>query len=171
MVGYTWPEVAGVLGDRELQVTVTALPGSVTGVLAESQSDWVVPRPSTERIPGSVREIDIIARKPGRSPYLVHVTDGGEVRYMVGLFNSMPIVQPVTINCPALLGGGQVLTFTFRNRRGGPSQAEASFTEFPNLSAWSGPCTPVELRIGGRRQQSLAGGHFITHATRSSASA
>jgi hypothetical protein len=78
----------------------------------------------------------------------------------------MPIVQPIVINCPMLQFGGRIVTFDFRARDGGPSVAQASFTEYPHLGTGSGPCTPVELTIHGRPQHPLAGGHFITRVDR-----
>jgi hypothetical protein len=43
VLDFTWPPRLGVLAERELQVTITALSRSTTGVLAESQS-VTVPR-------------------------------------------------------------------------------------------------------------------------------
>ncbi len=162
MVGYTWPSIPGVMGEREVDVTVTALSASTTGVLLESQSDWVVPRPSSERIPATVRAIDIRTVAPNRAPAEVRVTAGRQVRRIVAIFNAMPIVQPIVINCPALIAGGPQVTFSFLSHTGGPAVAKAGYTEHPNLGLWSGPCTPVTLTIDGRRQRDLTGGHFIT---------
>jgi hypothetical protein len=162
MLDYSWPPEPGVLGARELQVTVTALPGSASGVLAESQSDWVVPRPSSERIPSGVGEIDITShRPPGQPSELARVTNLRKIRQAVAVFNAMPIVQPIVYHCPELRGGGPVITFTFRRGVGGPAVAQVSFTEFPNLDAVGGPCTAVELTIHGRRRHPLIGGDFI----------
>jgi hypothetical protein len=162
MVDYTWSPVPGILGYREVQVTVTALPGAVTGVLAESQSDWIVPRPHSERIPPTVRQIVITSRKPGHRPTSTRVTDRRKVSQVVAVFNAMPIVQPIIFSCPLLLTGSPVVTFTFRTRPSGRTTAHASFTEFPHLGAGSGPCNPVELRIHGRPQDPLTGGHFVS---------
>src|ERR1700722_12861595 len=46
-VDYQWPPIAGVLGPRLVRVTVTSLGRGLTGVLAESQSIWGVPRPGS----------------------------------------------------------------------------------------------------------------------------
>jgi hypothetical protein len=163
---YTWPPRRGVLGARELQVTITALPGSAAGVLAESQSTWVVARPRSEEIPAGIGEVDIASHKPGQPSSYARVTDAGKVGRLVAIFDRMPIVQPGVFSCPALIAGGRVVTFAFRSGVGGPAVAQASFTEFPHFRGVSGQCTPVELRIHGRRQRPLIGGQFIRRIER-----
>lgn len=79
MVSFQWPAVGNVLGDRTVAVIVTALAGGQTGVLVETQSDWVVLRPSSERIPSTTREIRITSGAPGKVPAItVLVTRGAE---------------------------------------------------------------------------------------------
>ena len=64
-VDYQWPPVADVLGSRLLRVTVTSVGGGRTGVLAEAQSVWVVPRSASERIPAATRVVEITSTVPG----------------------------------------------------------------------------------------------------------
>ncbi|HEX4008607.1 MAG TPA: hypothetical protein VHX62_01280 [Solirubrobacteraceae bacterium] len=165
---YDWPPIAGVLGERELAVTVMTLPGGVAGVLAEAESDWIVPRPASERIPSAVREIDIAVAKPDQPAGAPRsVTSRARVRRIVALFNAMPITQPAWYSCPAeMLSGSRRLTFTFRARVGGPALARATYADYRPLNAPSGPCTPIQLTIGGRAQDGLIGGYFIRRIDR-----
>ncbi len=103
-VAYTWPAIAGVIGARELAVTVTALPDRVTGVLAQAQSDWIVPRPASEHVPAVVREVDItIAKVNGLTTVSRRLTTVAKVRKIVSLIDAMPTVQPGAYSCPLLL--------------------------------------------------------------------
>jgi hypothetical protein len=167
-VTYSWPPLAGVLGLRELQVWVTSLPGHVTGVLAQAESDWIVPRPAGEQIPKGVREVRITSAKlHGRTTVSLTVTNPVEVRRIVALLDGMPIVQPAAYSCPAMLiNGARVMTFKFGARLAGPVLAQATYTDYPPLSAPSGPCSPVEFAIRGRSQDALIGGDFVKQVER-----
>jgi len=160
-VYYERPGVRDVLGFRELDVTATALPDGETGVLAEAQSDWIVPRPSSEQVPPSTAEIDITSGAPGQQPAeSLSVTEPSEVSGIVRLINAMPIAQPISYGCPALTDP-RLVTMTFRAATGSPPLAVLTYYDF---RPWSGPsqgCKTVELRIGGRRRDPLIGGDFL----------
>lgn len=156
-----WPAVPGVLVVRWLEVEVTALARGGTHLYAEAQSQWMVARPPTERIPSSVRRIDISEGRPGKAPFLTdRVRDRSRVRALVRLFNSLGIVQPGSINCPAELPGPGV-TLRFRTRASGPPialvtvSAAATFHWPSTTAGWA--CDPVTLTLGGRRRRALAG--------------
>jgi len=165
---YEWPPIAGVLGQRELQITVMDLPGGAAGVLAEAQSDWVVPRPSGERIPAAVREIDIAIARPQQPAGPARgVTGRARVRRIVALFNAMPITQPEVTSCPAeMLSGSRTLTFTFRATAGGAALARATYVDYPPLDGPSDQCKSIQLTIGGKAEDALTGGDFIARIDR-----
>jgi len=166
-VVYQWPPIAGVLGSRTLQVTVTSIGGGRTGVLAESQSDWIVPRPARERIPAATRVVQIASAVPGAADGgSVTVTRDDQTRSIVALLNRLPIEQPGVTACP-LLSDPRTITMTFRGRASGPALAVLRFADYrPWKVADSDQCAPVELSIGGRRRPDLDGGDFITRIER-----
>jgi hypothetical protein len=153
--------VRDVLGYRELAVTATALPDGETGVLAEAQSDWIVPRPTVERLPLSTGEIDITSGTPGLAPSeSFSVSTPSEVRKIVRLINGLPIAQPIVYGCPALTDP-RLVRMTFRTATGGPALDVLTYYDF---RPWSGPsqaCKTVDLTIAGRRQDPLIGGDFL----------
>ncbi|HLI60123.1 MAG TPA: hypothetical protein VKV21_10720 [Solirubrobacteraceae bacterium] len=156
-----WPAVPGVLAGRWLEVEVTALARDGTRLYAKSQSEWLVDRPRSERIPGDVRRVDISEGRPGKRPFLTdRVRARGRVRALVRLFNSLGIVQPVSINCPAEVVG-PVVTFRFRTRPAGPAVARASvsasatFNWSATTAGWA--CVPIDVTLRGRGRAPLAG--------------
>lgn len=98
----------------------------------------------------------------------MQITSPGKVHELMSLIDAMPIVQPIMINCPALIvTGARVVTLSFRAARGGPVLAQATYTAYgSDLTAPSDECTPIEFSIRGHRQTALIGGDFINHANR-----
>lgn len=164
-VDYAWPPVTGVLGDRLLRVTVTRIGGGHTGVLAESQSVWIVPRPASERIPAATRIVQISSAVPGAADggHLT-ITPAGQVDAIKALLDRLPIVQPGVTGCPGLMLPAKTITMTFRASASAsvPSLAVLRFVDYrPWTTAYSSQCEPVQLSIGGRRRAALDGGGFI----------
>jgi hypothetical protein len=167
-VGYQWPPQAGVLGTRLVRVTVTSLGGAMSGVLAESQSVWIVPRPASERIPAATRIVQITSTVPGAANGgNLTITRHTRVDSIVALLNRLPIVQPGVTGCPALVLPAKTITMTFRARPGGAALAVLRFVDYrPWKAAYSSECEPVQLTIGGRRRDALNGGEFIRQIER-----
>jgi hypothetical protein len=165
---FVWPPVPHVLGDRELSVTLMALPDGRTGLLAQAQSNWIVPRPASETLPSAVREIDVSTARLDRPATLaLAVTSAATVHDIVAMLDALPIVQPAVYSCPALIGqGARVITFDFRADAGGPRLARATYVAYPGLAYESGPCNPISLMIGGRREKPLLGGDFLGRVER-----
>ena len=169
-VMYQWPSRPRVLGNRELDVTVAALPNGSTGVLAESQTDWVVTRPRSERVPAGVHEIDVTSVKwNGPTTVSLRVTDTRQIHQLTKLIDAMPIVQPVAISCFSLgYRGARTITLTFRAALGGPTLAKAVYTDWANGNGvpWnpSSQCVPIDFYVGGKRQTPLIGGWFVRTA-------
>lgn len=163
-VTYSWPAIPGLLGFRELIVTVAPLSRGGTGVLAAAESDWIVPRPASERIPAGVRLIRVTSRKIGGPVTAsVTVTDARQIRRVVALFDGMPIAQPGAIACPALIltRTTRRITFAFRAGADGPALASASYIDYAPYMESSGACNPVGFTVRGRPQDPLIGGDFL----------
>jgi hypothetical protein len=164
-VGFEFKAIPNVLGYRTVTVTATALHGGRTGVLLESQSDWIVERSAAERIPADVREIQIAVTRPGKPSALrLSVTGGPRVGRIVGLLNRLPIAQPIVYACPAEFDP-KLITMTFRSATGA-TLAVLSYADFRPWSAPSVACKTIQLTIGGRPQTSLLGGSFLSAIAR-----
>jgi hypothetical protein len=165
---YRWPDRAGVLGARLLRVTVTSIGSGLSGVLAESESVWIVPRPASERIPATTRIVQISSTVPGAADGgSLTITRGGQVGSIVALLNRLPLVQPGVTGCPALILPAKTITMTFRARAGGAALAVLRYVDYrPWEAAHSSQCEPVQLSIGGRRRAALDGGAFIRQVER-----
>jgi hypothetical protein len=160
-VDYQWPSLAGVLGARLLRVTVTSLGGGLTGVLAQSQSVWIVPRPASERIPAATRIVQINSAVPGAADGgSVTVTRSAQVGAIVALLNRLPIVQPGVTGCPGLMLPAKTITMTFGARAGARAGADAG----PRARADAGPGAGPRARAdaaSGARVRARAGGAVL----------
>ena len=165
---FYWPSVRGVLSERELAVTISALAGGGTGVLGQSEAVWIVPRPPSERIPATAREIDITsAPLNGQVKLVLTVTARAKVRRIASLLNGLPIVQPGAYSCPGLMiSGAHTITLSFRANAGGPLLARATYTAWPGLAYSSGPCNGIAFTVGGRHDDPLLGGNFLRRLQR-----
>lgn len=165
---FYWPPVRGVLGGRELAVTITGLAGGGTGVLGQSESVWIVPRPPSERIPATAREVEVTsAALDGPVKLAFSVSGRAKIMRVVSLLNALTIVQPGAYSCPGLMvRGAHTIELSFRTAAGGPLLASASYTAWPGLAYTSGPCNGIALTIGGRRDDPLLGGDFLRRLQR-----
>lgn len=164
LLGFTrkWPPVDGVIGDRLLQIQVTAVGSNQTLLSAVAQSQWIVARSESERIPAGVREINVTSGMPGKHPFLSRaVTDREHVRALIKLFDSLPVVQPGVINCPTELADQPVVTVTFKRASTSRPAARAQVSSAANLpwpaatAGWA--CFAVDFSVLGRRQPALSG--------------
>ncbi|MFZ0043428.1 MAG: hypothetical protein WAK93_19115 [Solirubrobacteraceae bacterium] len=160
-LSYQWRGVGEKLGQRELTVTTTALPNGQTGLLAEAQSDWIVPRPKSERIPSSTRLIQITTGTSGAKwTGFLSVTGAAKVDRIVGLINGLAIAQPIVYVCPPQTNP-RLITMTFR---ASPDTRALAVLTYADYQPWSGPseaCKTVQLTVGGRRQDPLIGASFL----------
>jgi hypothetical protein len=161
-ITFSWPPVLGVLSTRWLEVSVST---SATGTLlfAESQSEWVVTRPRAEQIPAGVREVVVTDGLLGKPPFLSRrVENHSKVGALVGLFDSLGIIQSGVMSCPGELVGSidPIVKVTFNSVSGRPL-AQATVSSSANQSwpasvpGWS--CYPIDFSVLGRRQPPLAG--------------
>jgi hypothetical protein len=160
-LAYQWPAIPGVLGLRELQLTATALLNGKTGVLAQSFSSWIRPRPSSEQIPAGIDEIKITISEPHQLPTeSLSVTNASEVRRIVTVINALGIVQSTALYC-TLERDPRIVTMTFNAASQATPVAVLTYVDY---RSWSGPsdaCKSVALTIGVRAQDPLIGGYFL----------
>lgn len=160
-VTFAWPTQGGELGQRQLAVGVVALSGGRTGVRADAQVQWIVPRPASERIPPTARMLDVTVASPGAAPLVARTFTGRRrVAGVAGLLDRQPILQPGNgYSCPAISAAQPVVTFVFRARRGAAVLARATVDAV--ASGPSTPCDAITLTIGGRREPALLGGPAV----------
>ncbi|HEY6396314.1 MAG TPA: hypothetical protein VIX82_02555, partial [Solirubrobacteraceae bacterium] len=119
-VGFGWPPRPGVLGNRWLLGEVVGLSDGSTGVRADAQVVWIMPRAASERVPAGVRTIDITRGVPQDAPTLsLHVTGRANIRKIIAMINQLPAAQPGAWSCPAELLGVPAVTFRFLARSDG----------------------------------------------------
>jgi hypothetical protein len=157
---YQWPTIRGVLDLRELDLAVTALPNGRTGVLAQSFSSWVRPRPSSEQIPADTDEIEVTIGNPHAPTRSLSVTNASQVQKIVKVINSLSIVQGGALSC-VLETDPLQLTMTFRTASQGKPVAVLTYLDYRRWSGPSDACKPVALTLSGRKQDPLIGGYFL----------
>jgi hypothetical protein len=117
--------------------------------------------PKRERIPPDVQEVDVSSRWPGKPPFFSRrVTSPATVRALVTLFDSLPIVQPGAISCPAesvsptvalrFLGGTTPRLLALAS-----VSADASFSWPADVPGWA--CFPIQFNALGHPWTPLVG--------------
>lgn len=108
-----------------------------------------------------VREVEITDGWPGKGPFLSRsVTSRAKVHKLVSLFNSLEIVQPGDIMCPAHTPYPTV-KIAFGTGATGRVVARAAVSTWTDLSwpitvaGWA--CGPIEFNVGGRNRNPLIG--------------
>jgi hypothetical protein len=147
----SWPSVAGVLDSRLLELQVTERPDGGTTLSAVAQSQWVVVRPQGEQIPSTVRDVAITDGWPGKAPFFSRD---------ITRFNSLGIVQPVSVDCPA-----ETITPTvsirFLTSPAATPVAAASVSAASNYSfspsAPGAGCFAIAFSVHGDRRPALVG--------------
>lgn len=96
-----WPSIKGRLGDRLLQIQATAQGDNLTLLSVVAQSQWIVARSRSERIPVGVREIDVTSGVPGKQPFLSRaVTSAEDLHTVIKLFDSSSPYNPESRAAP-----------------------------------------------------------------------
>jgi hypothetical protein len=115
-------------------------------------------RLASERIPGGVREVQIMRARRGRAPSLsITLTRRAKVQTTIAMIEGLATVPSGAgvYACPAIPVNPPVVTLTFRASAGGAVLAQASQ---PVDATAGAPCQPMSLSIRGRSEPSLAGG-------------
>jgi hypothetical protein len=147
-ITFSFRPLAGRISLRELEVTLVALPRGSTGVRGDAQDTWILPRPPSEKLPSTVREVDVETSKAH-----VRVTAATKVRRIVRWFDALPIVQPGGgYHCPPDTIRRPTMSLDFRSASGA-LLARASVPGSFSIGA----CAPIQFWIGSRRQKPLSG--------------
>jgi hypothetical protein len=158
-IEFRWPSVTGVLSSRSLLLTVVGESGGRTGLRADAQIVWVVPRPASERIPARARVLEVDYRKGGKPPLEFTVLNRRAVLRIAALIDGLPIVQPTDPHsCTAMQANPRTVTLTFRAAPAGRALAEATQAEPP------GACAAMSLEIHGKVRPALTGGETVLRA-------
>jgi hypothetical protein len=155
----SWPPVTGVLDGRWLQVQAYSY-GTHTYLTARAQSQWVITREASERIPSRVTKITIkVTDGHGHTTHDLTVTKPGIVGQIIGLYNSLGVIQPATImGCPGEPEGSLTLRFydSPTNVIATASSSAGANQPWPASTAgWA--CFPIGVRIGQHHYPSLSG--------------
>lgn len=153
-VGFSFPARAGVLGIRWLVVEVVRLDNGTTGIRADAQVQWIIPRSASEVVPDGVREIDVVRRAPGQPPSVSKpVTRPSKVHKISSLIDGLPILQPGVWSCPAERSSDAIVTFAFRRTSDGPALARA--TVRADVGNSDTGCDAMSFSVDGRRRPAL----------------
>jgi hypothetical protein len=147
---FSFPQRAGI-SSRELLVEMTRLSDGWTEIRVDAHDVWVVARPSYEKVPAGVRQIDVGSHR---------VTAAAKVARIIRWFDALPIAQPGAFSC--MLLRGPLETISFLNGKG-VVLARASVLYNRGVS---GPCNPISFSVGGRKEQPLFGGRFLLRVNR-----
>lgn len=175
-VVFTWPPLGQEVDYRTLTVTVVTPPSGASAIVVQSQSDWMFPRPLSERVPTGVRSVAIALRIGSGRSGLQHmhistyvVFRKPRVAALVNAFSNLPILQQAgqEIGCPLMVGGtgGPALTLQFRAGPAGPALARAVVYVTPGKDGFAGvdSCDPIAFWIGGKQQTPLTSQTFVKH--------
>jgi hypothetical protein len=143
-VGYYWPPVPGVLATRALMIEVVQIHPGLTGLRADAQDVWIIPRPASERIPAQETRLRVtVTRFEHRLQGPLTFTSSRRLEHVITLLNSLPRGQPGVRSCPGDPGRLIRLVFT-----GPGGRAVAIFDP--------GGCESVALILHGKPQPILA---------------
>jgi hypothetical protein len=142
------PGRAGVLDERALLVVAVQLPDGTTGLRADAQAVWLVPRSASERIPTGARRLVVSVTAPGH-PHRqsVTVTSRPRIDRVRALLDALPLAQPGVRSCPA--GFAVRVRLAFYTRTGRTPLAVAAVDPMG--------CGGVNLTIRGRVEPPLTG--------------
>jgi len=164
------PAIPGKLGERMMWVTVATLQDGQTGVAAEAQSDYVVPRPSSERVPAGASILTIArTRTTANGRRVRHVqlatvqlTRSVSIARVTRLIDSLPVAQPDVIMCEALMFPTTTYTLTWRRAAASRPLARAQFVEYHDaVQAVGSQCDTIGFSIGGHRRDALIGTRVV----------
>lgn len=157
--GFEWPPIEGVARERTLLLTAVATGAGETTLRADAQSVWILPRPSSERIPTAAHLLELSVGRAGAPSRELSIGNAGLVGRIVASINELPIAQPGVTSCPAGISQPVIVRLAFR-APGGPVLAEAE-QEIP-----PGACNPMRLEVRGKPEPPLADGWRVMRRLR-----
>ncbi len=152
-LGFSFPDITGVLDSRELSVTIAAAPGGGTAIRADAQDVYWIPKPKWERVPAGVQQIDVSVQRLNQSTGKTTTTsrtveNASQIATIVSLVNALPPAQPWVLSCPADLG--PTVTLNFLSAPGAAPLATA-------VAGGSG-CGGVSFTLHGKTAPGLGNG-------------
>ncbi len=99
-IGFEWPPIKGIAGERMLLVTATTGAENETALRVDAQAVWIVPRPSLEHVPAASRFLDLSMGRPGEPQRTLSAADPSFVKKIVAVINDLPVAQPGAFSCP-----------------------------------------------------------------------
>ena len=153
-VGFAFAAKPGVLGLRELAAKVVGLRDGNTGIRADAEVQWIIPRPTAEKVPSGVGEI-VVARNGPHGGEATAVGDPATIRRIIRLFDALPVLQPGSWSCPAIPSNAAMDSFSFQPPGGGPALARAAVRADVGRSQTG--CDAMSFSINGHRQMPLVG--------------
>jgi hypothetical protein len=156
-------DVSRSLERRMLEITATALSDGRTGIMVQTQSQWVRPRPAASVIPATVRALRVTeVTAAGRVRHTDTVTVARRVRRTIADVNGLEVVQPGTTSCPEQPAGENRLVVSFLARPGSSPVATATFdSDFGHRgSGVASQCDPVRLQVGEPTRVRLLAAHY-----------
>jgi hypothetical protein len=116
-VSFTFGPIPGVLGQRSLDLSLSAARGAGTALRADGWAQWLIPRPASERVPAGVRSVAVgittVAGSPFHPRQVSTITDPATVNRIVALIDRLPLAQPGVRLCPAILVGSPLVDLAF----------------------------------------------------------
>lgn len=152
--GQTFDEWAGAVPlfvfFGELQIAVAKVDAHTVGIRADAQVVWHPDRPSTNRVPGGVRSVEVLAYQVSPDNVLARRTlTGPPAQHLADLVNSLKLDISEFHRC--LLGTGRSHRLTFTTGHG-------------RVVADLRYCAGLVLTIGGKAQPALQPTQELTRA-------
>jgi hypothetical protein len=136
------------IAQEELTIGATAADGGGTALRADAQVVWMIPRPARETIPAGVRSVLVSVDHHGGGAFKdASVTAPGKVARLVSYVDSLQLVQPSQIPCPAIGPSTRVLELRFL----GPAGTRAG----PLARAVEDGCDGLTFYVRGHRERPL----------------
>jgi hypothetical protein len=159
-VGFEWRLEKYRLGPRTVEITATKLTDGKTGVLVYASSEWWVLRSERERVPQTVRRVEIqVAGWHGRREVKATISAPERVQQVVATINAFPLAWTAAESCTLEFAGPQVSIRLIG--AAGRQIGAIGYMDQPSRLMASDSCSPVSFTLRGRYMQSLIGGRFM----------
>lgn len=159
-VGYSWPEITGVLLDRALEVTATAYDGR-TIIRVDAVATWQPARDPASAIPATATSVTITYQPiamggPQPKPQgPVAVNDPAQVAAIVNVLNDAQLYPYTGVAIPCPFDGGERMTAVFH---------DAAQALVATATIKPAGCSSANLAIAGGPTVMLADGRGLAIA-------
>lgn len=155
---FTAPAQPGVISERLVEASVSALPGGGAAMREDVIVTYLPAKPAGETLPVATTVTvapvlpagqDAASSSPGSAP--ITVTSPMAIAEITSLVNGLPVVSAARVNCPMDTGAG--LRLTFRS---------ASGAQLATAAIGASGCRTVSVVVGGDKQPDLSGGDGLS---------